>query len=233
MPAGAIGTGGVVLLHHRAGDPASLADLDALLPGPPADGGNLERRALGSGGRPRRRTIDARQLLGRPVGAVAAGRCARGAPAGEGVGDLSSVTGAKVELIEALLAPEADALAVRTQLSPAEVADIGRDHLAAHPLMIPRTHGALRVRHDGGMSDDSVTVYWRPGCGFCSSLRRDLERRGVAATWVNIWEDDEGRAFVRSVARGNETVPTVVVGGTAMVNPRGSDVEALVARQSG
>jgi len=75
-----------------------------------------------------------------------------------------------------------------------------------------------------------VTVYWRPGCGYCTSLRRDLERRGVVATWVNIWEDDEARAFVRSVARGNETVPTVVVGEWALVNPRGSDVVAALTQ---
>lgn len=48
--------------------------------------------------------------------------------------------------------------------------------------------------------------------------------------WVNIWEDDEARAFVRSVARGYETVPTVTVGERAMVNPRGVDVEAELRR---
>ncbi len=73
-----------------------------------------------------------------------------------------------------------------------------------------------------------VTVYWRPGCGFCSSLRRDLERRDIATTWVNIWEDEEARAFVRSVARGNETVPTVLVGERALINPRGSEVESAL-----
>lgn len=73
-----------------------------------------------------------------------------------------------------------------------------------------------------------MTVYWRPGCGFCSSLRRDLARRDIDAAWIDIWEDDDARAFVRSVARGHETVPTVVVHGQAMVNPRGSDVQAAL-----
>ena len=36
---------------------------------------------------------------------------------------------------------------------------------------------------------------------------------------VNIWRDPEAAAFVRSVADGNETVPTVTVAGKAMVNP--------------
>ncbi|GAC1308088.1 MAG: hypothetical protein NVSMB16_04340 [Acidimicrobiales bacterium] len=74
----------------------------------------------------------------------------------------------------------------------------------------------------------AVTVYWRPGCGFCSSLRRDLSRRDIDATWVNIWEDDDARAYVRSVARGHETVPTAVVDGQPMVNPRGSDVQSAL-----
>jgi len=38
-------------------------------------------------------------------------------------------------------------------------------------------------------------------------------------TTVNIWRDPDAAAFVRSVADGNETVPTVTVAGRAMVNP--------------
>lgn len=69
-----------------------------------------------------------------------------------------------------------------------------------------------------------VTVYWRPGCGFCSSLLRGLERHGLAFDRVNIWEDEDGAALVRSVADGNETVPTVRVVDVALVNPSASDV---------
>ncbi|NLG20540.1 MAG: NrdH-redoxin, partial [Actinomycetales bacterium] len=39
------------------------------------------------------------------------------------------------------------------------------------------------------------------------------------ALWVNIWQDDEAAAFVRSVNDGNETVPTVVIDGEAHTNP--------------
>lgn len=70
-----------------------------------------------------------------------------------------------------------------------------------------------------------VTVYWRPGCGFCGSLLRGLERSGVAFDRVDIWQDEAGAAFVRSVAGGNETVPTVRVVDVALVNP--SAVEVL------
>ncbi|MFA9432064.1 mycoredoxin [Egicoccus sp. AB-alg2] len=78
-------------------------------------------------------------------------------------------------------------------------------------------------------ADAAVTVYWRPGCGFCSSLFRGLERAGLPFERVDIWQDDEAAAFVRSVADGNETVPTVRVGDLALVNPSTRDVLRAVA----
>lgn len=77
--------------------------------------------------------------------------------------------------------------------------------------------------------DAAVTVYWRPGCMFCSSLLRGLERSGLAFDRVDIWEDEDAAAFVRSVADGNETVPTVRVGDLALVNPSTDDVLRAVA----
>jgi glutaredoxin-like protein len=64
-----------------------------------------------------------------------------------------------------------------------------------------------------------ITVYWRPGCGFCSSLMSRLHEAGFDFGIVNIWEQPDAAAFVRGVARGNETVPTVAIGGVALVNP--------------
>ncbi|MGI9610377.1 MAG: glutaredoxin domain-containing protein [Acidimicrobiia bacterium] len=69
------------------------------------------------------------------------------------------------------------------------------------------------------MVDQEVTVYWRPGCGFCARLLGDIDRAGLAHRKVNIWDKPEAAAFVRSVANGNETVPTVTVGKKAFVNP--------------
>jgi len=66
---------------------------------------------------------------------------------------------------------------------------------------------------------DNPVVYLRPGCPFCSILTSSLNRAGVTYDEVNIWDDPEAAAFVRSVANGNETVPTVVIGGVAHVNP--------------
>ncbi len=76
---------------------------------------------------------------------------------------------------------------------------------------------------------DEVTFFWRPGCGFCNRLRDGLVRAGVALEERNIWEDPDAAAFVRSVAQGNETVPTVVVRGQALVNPPARQVLALLS----
>ena len=75
-----------------------------------------------------------------------------------------------------------------------------------------------------------ITMYWRPGCGFCAALQRNLDRLDVSYEKVNIWDSPEAAAFVRSVARGNETVPTVTVGETSMVNPTAQDVLEAVLK---
>lgn len=72
--------------------------------------------------------------------------------------------------------------------------------------------------------DDTLDIYWRPGCGFCSHLLHTLDRAGVRATLHNIWEDDAARDFVRAHNRGNETVPTVALGGTVRTNPSPEDL---------
>ncbi|MGW0591616.1 glutaredoxin domain-containing protein [Streptosporangium sp. NPDC002607] len=69
-----------------------------------------------------------------------------------------------------------------------------------------------------------VVVYWRPGCTYCMRLRTRLRFTRLRYSEVNIWGDPEAAAFVRSVADGNETVPTVTVAGKAMVNPSKSQV---------
>lgn len=82
------------------------------------------------------------------------------------------------------------------------------------------------------MSDSAITVYWRRGCFFCTALLEGLTRAGVPFDLVNIWEDPAGAAFVRSVAGGNETVPTVRVGSMALVNPTAQQVLATAATEA-
>lgn len=74
-----------------------------------------------------------------------------------------------------------------------------------------------------------VVIYWRPGCGYCQRLKGALGQHGQKATWVNIWQDDDAAAYVRSVNEGNETVPTVVIDGTPHTNPRPGLVKERLA----
>lgn len=75
---------------------------------------------------------------------------------------------------------------------------------------------------------DQVDFYWRPGCLFCVSLEKQLGRAGIEFEPHNIWDEDDAAGFVRSVARGSETVPTVVIGDVALVNPSAGQVFATM-----
>ncbi|MGI8523371.1 MAG: glutaredoxin domain-containing protein, partial [Nocardioides sp.] len=56
--------------------------------------------------------------------------------------------------------------------------------------------GFLPVTASSATPVQAVEVFWRPGCPYCSMLRRGLARRGVAATWRDIWDDEDARGFV-------------------------------------
>lgn len=73
-----------------------------------------------------------------------------------------------------------------------------------------------------------VEFFWRPGCPYSASLGRALRRKRVTVTKRNIWDDPEAAALVRKAARGNETVPTVNIGGTFLVNPSAREVIAVL-----
>jgi mycoredoxin len=89
---------------------------------------------------------------------------------------------------------------------------------------------------DGLGGDAAVTVLWRPGCPFCALLLRRLERTGLAFDRVDIWEHPDAAAWVRSVADGNETVPTVRIAdpdgarAVALVNPSATQVLDMLGR---
>ena len=76
--------------------------------------------------------------------------------------------------------------------------------------------------------ENEVVLYWRPGCPICRKLRVKLFLSRLRYRKVNIWKDADAATFVRSVANGNETVPTVTVAGKAMVNPNRQDLLAVV-----
>lgn len=70
----------------------------------------------------------------------------------------------------------------------------------------------------------SITVYWRPMCGYCEQLKRELRSRGVDFHDVDIWDDRAKAELVRRATGGDEVVPTVQVGDRFLVNPSVDDV---------
>jgi len=79
---------------------------------------------------------------------------------------------------------------------------------------------------------NAIDFYWRPGCGFCMMLDRNLSKAGLKLEKHNIWDSPADAAIVRGHARGNETVPTVVVGDTALVNPSAGQVMNLISEKA-
>ncbi|GAA0423554.1 membrane protein [Actinoplanes capillaceus] len=89
------------------------------------------------------------------------------------------------------------------------------------PLAFPRT--------SGGAGDDRPVVYWRPGCPYCLRLRARLGPEAARLRWVDIWQDPDAAAAVREITGGDETVPTVVIGGRGHVNPDPSWLREQIA----
>ncbi|MFJ4499571.1 glutaredoxin domain-containing protein [Streptomyces sp. NPDC088864] len=99
------------------------------------------------------------------------------------------------------------------------------------PLVFPRSVTAAGA-HRRSAADGRPIVFWRPGCAYCLRLRYAVRRRARRLHWVNIWRDPEAAAEVRAANDGNETVPTVVVAGTAHTNPNPSWLLAQLTRPS-
>ena len=71
-----------------------------------------------------------------------------------------------------------------------------------------------------------VTIYWRPMCGYCEVLKRELADHGVAFETVDIWAHREKAEVVRQATGGDEIVPTVEIDGRFYVNPSAEEVIA-------
>ncbi len=74
-----------------------------------------------------------------------------------------------------------------------------------------------------------LVMYSTTWCGYCVRLKHFMDREGIAYREVNIEHDDDAAEFVRSVNRGNQTVPTVLFpDGTAVTNPSPAQVRELL-----
>src|SRR5688572_17390024 len=49
-----------------------------------------------------------------------------------------------------------------------------------------------------------VTVYWRPMCGYCTTLKHELDRHGLEYAEIDIWEQRDQAEVVRAATGGDE-----------------------------
>jgi mycoredoxin len=74
------------------------------------------------------------------------------------------------------------------------------------------SHEEALARADAG----DVVVYWRPGCRYCTRLRRALRAPPDAPVgdlwWVNVLVDGDAAAYVADRNDGDVVTPTVITG---------------------
>lgn len=76
----------------------------------------------------------------------------------------------------------------------------------------------------------SVTMFTTSWCGYCTRLKAQLGREGIAFTEVNIEEVPEAEQFVMDANGGNQTVPTLMFpDGSSATNPSINEVKKRLA----
>jgi mycoredoxin len=76
----------------------------------------------------------------------------------------------------------------------------------------------------------TITMFSTTWCGYCSRLKNQLTKDGIAYTEINIEEVDGTAELVASLNGGNQTVPTVLFpDGSAATNPSLAEVKLRLA----
>ncbi|MGH8867025.1 MAG: mycoredoxin [Actinomycetes bacterium] len=79
----------------------------------------------------------------------------------------------------------------------------------------------------------TVTMYSTPWCGYCTRLKRQLDREGIGYADVDIERDTQALDYVMTVNGGNQTVPTLVFpDGSALTNPSLLQVKERLAKSA-
>ncbi len=81
------------------------------------------------------------------------------------------------------------------------------------------------------MTAPNLTIYTTTWCGYCRSLKRALDRAGLAFTEIDVEADPGAAQVVEQINGGNRTVPTVLLAdGTSLTNPSVREIQAALAR---
>ena len=80
----------------------------------------------------------------------------------------------------------------------------------------------------------SVTMYTTSWCGYCTRLKKMMQREGIDFAEVDIEADASAADLVMQANGGNRTVPTLVFAdGSALTNPSIDQVKAQLASLPG
>jgi len=83
---------------------------------------------------------------------------------------------------------------------------------------------------EGKGTPEKIIMYGSPTCPQVRPCRGILKRAGAAFEYVDIFKDDNGRAAVRRINNGYESVPTLVFpDGSALTEPSGGQLKAKLA----
>ncbi|KGJ79780.1 glutaredoxin [Cryobacterium roopkundense] len=76
----------------------------------------------------------------------------------------------------------------------------------------------------------TITMFTTTWCGYCSRLKSQLDRVGVAYREINVEEVEGTSELVMSLNGGNRTVPTILFpDGSSATNPSLAQVQAKLA----
>ena len=80
---------------------------------------------------------------------------------------------------------------------------------------------------EGSEAQEKIIMYGSPTCPQVRPCRGILKRAGAAFEYVDIFKDENGRAAVRRINNGYESVPTFVFpDGSTLTEPSGSRLKA-------
>ena len=75
----------------------------------------------------------------------------------------------------------------------------------------------------------TITMFSTTWCGYCTRLKAQLAKEGIAVREINIEEVEGTAELVAELNNGNQTVPTVLFpDGTAATNPSLADVKKRI-----
>lgn len=77
------------------------------------------------------------------------------------------------------------------------------------------------------MSDKTIKMYAHPACPMVPSVKAILNGAKVDYNYINIYEDDDARLYVREVNNGYESVPTLLFpDGSTLTEPSTNELKA-------